>query len=157
MEKNLKEIWEIAQDIPFARAELEKLLSKISLDHKIVELALSIPEQVRTRNGTLKYILKKAVHGSIPDEIIDREKHAFFSLLLETFFSALSLAHFAKSSVTFLAHSASLHSQAWSANFLSSATSLPPQPKPPTRKAARPTEIKTIRSAFISSLPLEFL
>lgn len=37
------------------------------LDHKFVELAMSIPEEVRTKNGVLKYILKKAVRGVIPD------------------------------------------------------------------------------------------
>ena len=38
------------------------------LDHKFVELAMSIPESVKTKNGTLKYILKKSVRGLIPDE-----------------------------------------------------------------------------------------
>src|SRR2546425_12376569 len=47
------------------------------LDHKFVELAMSIPEAVKTRNGTLKYILKKAVRGVIPDELIDRPKQGF--------------------------------------------------------------------------------
>src|SRR5438445_568652 len=36
------------------------------LDHKFVELAMSIPAEVKVRNGTLKYILKKAVRGVIP-------------------------------------------------------------------------------------------
>jgi len=30
------------------------------LDHKFVELAMSIPEKIKTKNGDLKYILKKA-------------------------------------------------------------------------------------------------
>lgn len=47
------------------------------LDHKLVELAMSIPEAVKTRNGVLKYILKKAVRGVIPDELIDRKKQGF--------------------------------------------------------------------------------
>jgi asparagine synthase (glutamine-hydrolysing) len=47
------------------------------LDHKFVELAMSIPQAVKTRNGTLKYILKKAVQGIIPDELIDRRKQGF--------------------------------------------------------------------------------
>jgi asparagine synthase (glutamine-hydrolysing) len=47
------------------------------LDHKFVELAMSIPESVKTKNGTLKYILKKAVRGLIPDELIDRKKQGF--------------------------------------------------------------------------------
>jgi len=47
------------------------------LDHKFVELAMSIPEKMKTRNGELKHILKKAVRGLIPDEIIDRRKQGF--------------------------------------------------------------------------------
>lgn len=47
------------------------------LDHKLVELALSVPEAVKMRNGTLKYILKKSVRGLIPDELIDRRKQGF--------------------------------------------------------------------------------
>lgn len=47
------------------------------LDHKFVELAMSIPQAVKTRNGILKYILKKAVRGVIPDELIDRRKQGF--------------------------------------------------------------------------------
>lgn len=47
------------------------------LDHKFVELAMSIPEDVKTRNGDLKYILKKAVRGLIPDDLIDRKKQGF--------------------------------------------------------------------------------
>jgi asparagine synthase (glutamine-hydrolysing) len=47
------------------------------LDHKFVELAMSIPQAVKTRNGVLKHILKKAVRGVIPDELIDRRKQGF--------------------------------------------------------------------------------
>jgi asparagine synthase (glutamine-hydrolysing) len=47
------------------------------LDHKFVELAMSIPTAVKTKSGTLKYILKKAVRGVIPDDLIDRKKQGF--------------------------------------------------------------------------------
>jgi asparagine synthase (glutamine-hydrolysing) len=47
------------------------------LDHKFVELAMSIPTSVKTRLGTPKYILKKSVRGLIPDELIDRRKQGF--------------------------------------------------------------------------------
>ena len=47
------------------------------LDHKFVELAMSIPEQVITRGHESKHILKRAVRGVIPDEIIDRPKQGF--------------------------------------------------------------------------------
>lgn len=47
------------------------------LDHKFVELAMSIPEDVITRGDESKHILKWAVRGVIPDEIIDRRKQGF--------------------------------------------------------------------------------
>ena len=47
------------------------------LDHKFVQLAMSIPEQVITRENESKHILKKAVRGLIPDDIIDRRKQGF--------------------------------------------------------------------------------
>lgn len=59
------------------------------LDHKVVELALSIPESVQTRNGTLKYILKKAVRGLIPNELINRKKQGFSVPIYEWFFDRL--------------------------------------------------------------------
>jgi len=47
------------------------------LDHKFVELAMSIPAALKTRNQESKYILKKAVRGLIPDVLIDRKKQGF--------------------------------------------------------------------------------
>lgn len=60
------------------------------LDHKVVELAMRIPPEVKTRNGTLKYILKKAVRGVIPDEIIDRKKQGFAAPMQEWFTQRLN-------------------------------------------------------------------
>jgi asparagine synthase (glutamine-hydrolysing) len=59
------------------------------LDHKFVELALGIPTALKTKNGELKYILKKAVRGLIPDEIIDRKKQGFGVPVYEWCFGAL--------------------------------------------------------------------
>ncbi len=47
------------------------------LDHRFVEYAMGIPESVKTRDNVLKYILKKAVRGVIPDSVIDRPKQGF--------------------------------------------------------------------------------
>lgn len=47
------------------------------LDHKLVELALSIPANIKYKNGALKGLLKKAVTGLIPDELIHRRKQGF--------------------------------------------------------------------------------
>jgi asparagine synthase (glutamine-hydrolysing) len=59
------------------------------LDHKFVELAMSIPESVKTKNGILKYILKKTVRGLIPDELVDRKKQGFGVPVYEWFFDRL--------------------------------------------------------------------
>jgi asparagine synthase (glutamine-hydrolysing) len=59
------------------------------LDHKFVELAMSIPERVKTKNGMLKYILKKSVRGYIPDQLIDRKKQGFGVPLYEWFLDRL--------------------------------------------------------------------
>jgi asparagine synthase (glutamine-hydrolysing) len=59
------------------------------LDHKFVELALGIPTALKTKNGELKYILKKAVRGLIPDEVIDRKKQGFGVPVYEWCFGAL--------------------------------------------------------------------
>jgi asparagine synthase (glutamine-hydrolysing) len=59
------------------------------LDHKFVELAMSIPASMKVKNGTLKYILKKAVRGVIPDELIDRPKQGFGVPVYEWLFEGL--------------------------------------------------------------------
>lgn len=47
------------------------------LDHELVEFSMDIPEVWKTKNGVAKYLLKKAVEGLIPDEIIYRKKMGF--------------------------------------------------------------------------------
>ena len=47
------------------------------LDHRFVSLALSIPSPLKTKNGILKYVLKKAVRGIVPDDLIGRPKQGF--------------------------------------------------------------------------------
>ena len=59
------------------------------LDHKFVELAMSIPTAIKTKNRVLKYILKKAVRGVIPDDLIDRRKQGFGVPVYEWFFDKL--------------------------------------------------------------------
>jgi asparagine synthase (glutamine-hydrolysing) len=61
------------------------------LDHRFVELAMSIPESIKTKNGTLKYILKKAVRGLIPDPLIDRKKQGFGVPIHEWFFGQFGM------------------------------------------------------------------
>lgn len=59
------------------------------LDHKFVELAMSIPAALKTKNGVLKYMLKKAVRGTIPDVLIDRKKQGFGVPVYEWLFDKL--------------------------------------------------------------------
>lgn len=59
------------------------------LDHKFVELAMSIPQKIKTKNGVLKSILKKSVRGVIPDNLIDRKKQGFGVPIYEWFFDRL--------------------------------------------------------------------
>jgi asparagine synthase (glutamine-hydrolysing) len=47
------------------------------LDHKLIEFTMDIPEKWKTKNGVAKYLLKKAVEGIIPDDIIYRKKMGF--------------------------------------------------------------------------------
>jgi asparagine synthase (glutamine-hydrolysing) len=59
------------------------------LDHKFVELAMSIPQDVKLKNGELKHILKKSVESIIPHEIIHREKQGFSVPITEWFLERL--------------------------------------------------------------------
>jgi asparagine synthase (glutamine-hydrolysing) len=47
------------------------------LDHEFVALALSIPSRLKLKDGELKHVLKRAVRGVIPDDLIDRPKQGF--------------------------------------------------------------------------------
>ncbi len=47
------------------------------LDHHFVEFAARVPDRMKIRGKTQKYILKKAVEGLIPNEILYRKKMGF--------------------------------------------------------------------------------
>ena len=47
------------------------------LDHKVVEFAMNIPARHKVRNMSGKYLLKKAMAGRLPDEILYRNKKGF--------------------------------------------------------------------------------
>ena len=47
------------------------------LDHKFLELAASMPSNLKLRNGTGKYMLKKALEPTLPNEILYRQKQGF--------------------------------------------------------------------------------
>lgn len=68
------------------------------LDHKLVELAMSIPEKFKTKNFINKRILKMAVKNIIPDEIIHRPKQGFNVPVYEWFFD--KLGEYARKEIT---------------------------------------------------------
>ena len=47
------------------------------LDAKVMELAFSMPGDLKIRGGTRKFILKQALRGLVPDHILDRKKEGF--------------------------------------------------------------------------------
>jgi asparagine synthase (glutamine-hydrolysing) len=47
------------------------------LDAKVMELAFSMPGDLKIRGGTRKFILKQALRGLVPDRILDRKKEGF--------------------------------------------------------------------------------
>ena len=47
------------------------------LDHELVELAARIPSAMKVRKNETKYMLKKAMSGILPDEILYRRKMGF--------------------------------------------------------------------------------
>jgi asparagine synthase (glutamine-hydrolysing) len=47
------------------------------LDHELVQFCMNLPMHMRLRGNVGKYLLKKAVRGLIPDEVIDRTKMGF--------------------------------------------------------------------------------
>lgn len=47
------------------------------VDHELVELAFSLPSDVKVRHGTTKWVVKEVARGLLPDDIIDRPKAGF--------------------------------------------------------------------------------
>ena len=76
------------------------------LDHRFVSLAMSLPSALKTKNGTLKYMLKRAVRGLLPQDLIDRPKQGFGVPVGEMF--AGPLGTFAQKEVTRFCNEAGL-------------------------------------------------
>jgi asparagine synthase (glutamine-hydrolysing) len=47
------------------------------LDHHLVELAFSLPSDVKLRNGVTKWVVKEVARSVLPTEIVDRPKAGF--------------------------------------------------------------------------------
>jgi asparagine synthase (glutamine-hydrolysing) len=55
------------------------------LDHELVEFGIALPPNMKVRGGVGKYLLKKAVEGILPREIIYRKKQGFGAPVAEWF------------------------------------------------------------------------
>jgi len=47
------------------------------LDHRLAQLAVRIPNKLKSSNGTSKYILKKILNKYLPSDLVDRPKKGF--------------------------------------------------------------------------------
>lgn len=47
------------------------------LDHQLVELAASMPAEIKVRSGRLKHVLKESLRELLPNEILNRKKRGF--------------------------------------------------------------------------------
>ena len=47
------------------------------LDQRLVELAAGMPGALKMRGGELKHVMKRALEGVLPDNILHREKRGF--------------------------------------------------------------------------------
>lgn len=47
------------------------------LDHKLVEFTSGLPERMKLRGWTTKYVLRKAMKGVLPEAILSRPKMGF--------------------------------------------------------------------------------
>jgi asparagine synthase (glutamine-hydrolysing) len=47
------------------------------LDHKLMEFAAALPIEFKVRKGVSKYLLKRAMRGTLPDHIVRRNKQGF--------------------------------------------------------------------------------
>ncbi len=55
------------------------------LDHHLVEFATSMPGSLRLRDGTGKWVWRKAIRGLVPDDVLTRPKQGFALPLGEWF------------------------------------------------------------------------
>lgn len=60
------------------------------LDHRLVEFAMSIPENIKIKSNIPKYILKKSVKDILPNKILNRKKEGFGLPLSDWYSSKLN-------------------------------------------------------------------
>ena len=47
------------------------------LDHKVIEFAVALPTTLKVRGGEGKYLLRRAIEGTVPDSVLTRPKQGF--------------------------------------------------------------------------------
>ncbi|MFU7528361.1 XrtA/PEP-CTERM system amidotransferase [Qipengyuania sp. ASV99] len=75
------------------------------LDHRLVEFAARLPENMRVRRGTGKFLLKKCMERYLPQEILYRPKQGFVTPIADWFRGPLSGAARAISSSSIITQS----------------------------------------------------
>ncbi|GGC19476.1 amidotransferase 1, exosortase A system-associated [Novosphingobium marinum] len=55
------------------------------LDHRLVEFAASLPEAMRVRSGTGKWLMKRTMRRYLPEEILYRQKQGFVTPIADWF------------------------------------------------------------------------
>jgi len=55
------------------------------LDHRLIEFAASLPETMRVRAGQGKWLMKRTMRRSLPDEILYRPKQGFVTPITQWF------------------------------------------------------------------------
>jgi asparagine synthase (glutamine-hydrolysing) len=60
------------------------------LDHKLVEFAMTIPRSMKVRDGQNKWVLKKALEGIVPNDILYRPKQGFGLPINEWFITGMA-------------------------------------------------------------------
>ena len=60
------------------------------LDHRLVEFAATLPPAMRLRGGTGKWLMKRAMRGTLPDDILYRRKMGFVTPVSAWFRGPLS-------------------------------------------------------------------
>jgi asparagine synthase (glutamine-hydrolysing) len=85
------------------------------LDHRLIEFAASLPEELRLKRGQGKWLLKKAMRRYLPDDILYRQKQGFVTPIAQWFRGPLAETARAIATSTTLARSGWFDTQRLSA------------------------------------------